>query len=132
MSENIARRLNLAGYPQPEYKNYNSGQQFLTVDGISLVFCNGKFIEINTGIKHNEYVGVCFDYAPPVEELLRHPFFKLSAVSFDSHKMQWQLKTFESQRENKYDYGDNLAELLGTLLAEHLEKENNGKTSKGD
>ena len=69
---------------------------------------------------------------PIAEGILRHPFFKLSAVSFDSHKMQWQLKTFESQRENKYDYGDNLAELLGTLLAEHLEKENNGKTSKGD
>jgi len=122
MTAETAIRLNRAGYAQPKYKKYKNGQQFWASNGQPLVYSCREFIEVNTSRVYSEDLGIAFYYDPPVEELLQHPFFKYSSVSFDANRKQWQLKMFESQRENRYDYSDNLAELIGTLLAEHLEK----------
>ena len=122
MSENIAVRLKKAGYPLPKLDSWQAYYEPGCENVLHWV-CGDFIDDFGARILVFDYA-----YAPPVEELLQHPFFKLSSVSFESHKKQWQLKTFESQRENRYDYGENLADLLGTLLAEHLEKESNGKT----
>lgn len=137
MSFEVSKRLKEAGYPQPEYAFGQHWYSDLDLQLISLRR-DGAFIAESSdsySVGKSNFRGVVKEeivyYAPPVEELLKRPFFNVANVGFDMELWLWRVKVSEALGWKVYP-GYVLSDLLGTLLAEHLEKENDAQTNKSN
>ena len=131
MTAETAIRLKNAGYPQPEYMLWRWWYLNGTVLGFA-IRDEGYSIRFLSEIPDDKSADVWvlfkdsnFEYAPPVEELLQHPFSRNSEIGY-VYADSWQARTTDPEDGyEKYFYGPDIYDLLGTLLAEHLEKQNN-------